>query len=111
MSLRRCTRAGAMRVSFITCSWSTPSMRWRTRSPVSSGSIGRPFWYVFTSLIAPVGLRYHALHHHLPSLPYHSLGAVHRALVAELPPDSPYHRTERDSVLEPVQKLWNEAAV
>jgi fatty acid desaturase len=62
-------------------------------------------------LIAPVGLRYHALHHHLPSLPYHSLGAVHRALVAELPPDAPYRQTERDSVLEPVQKLWNEAPV
>lgn len=74
-------------------------------------SINLTGWPLVTSLIAPVGLRYHALHHHLPSLPYHSLGQVHRALVAELPPDSAYHRTERDSVLEPVQKLWNEAAV
>ncbi len=29
---------------------------------------------------APVGLRYHALHHMLPSLPYHSLGEAHRRL-------------------------------
>src|SRR5206468_1818458 len=25
-------------------------------------------------LVAPLGLRYHALHHWIPSLPYHSLG-------------------------------------
>jgi len=67
-------------------------------------------WPFATSLIAPVGLRYHALHHHVPSLPYHSLGRVHRALVAELPPDAPYRRTERESLLQPVQKLWNEAS-
>ena len=34
------------------------------------------------ALWAPVGLRYHALHHLLPSLPYHSLGEAHRRLVA-----------------------------
>lgn len=33
---------------------------------------------------APVGLRYHALHHLMPSLPYHSLPEAHRRLVAEL---------------------------
>ena len=74
-------------------------------------SINLTGWPLLTSLIAPVGLRYHALHHLLPSLPYHSLGKVHRALVAELPPDAPYRRTERASVLQPVQKLWNEASV
>jgi fatty acid desaturase len=47
-----------------------------------------------TVLLAPVGLRYHGLHHLLPSLPYHSLRRVHRALLAELPDDSPYRRTE-----------------
>lgn len=34
------------------------------------------------ALWAPVGLRYHALHHLLPSLPYHSLGEAHRRLTA-----------------------------
>lgn len=32
------------------------------------------------ALWAPIGLRYHALHHLLPSVPYHALGAVHRHL-------------------------------
>lgn len=32
------------------------------------------------ALWAPVGLRYHALHHLLPSVPYHALGRVHRHL-------------------------------
>lgn len=34
------------------------------------------------ALWAPVGLRYHALHHLLPSVPYHALGAVHRRLTS-----------------------------
>jgi fatty acid desaturase len=44
------------------------------------------------ALWAPVGLRYHALHHLLPSLPYHSLGEAHRRLNEALSADSPYHR-------------------
>lgn len=47
----------------------------------------------FAAVWAPVGLRYHALHHLLPSLPYHSLGEAHRRLVAQLEPDSTYTRT------------------
>ena len=45
------------------------------------------------ALIAPVGLRYHALHHWIPSLPYHNLGRAHRLLVTALTPDAPYSRT------------------
>ncbi len=45
------------------------------------------------TLVAPVGLRYHALHHWIPSLPYHNLGRAHRLLVTALAPDAPYGRT------------------
>ena len=57
---------------------------------------GRAWNYAVTAcrtLVAPVGLRYHALHHWIPSLPYHNLGRAHRLLVDALTPDAPYGRT------------------
>jgi len=55
-------------------------------------SVNVPPPNMIAGLWAPVGLRYHATHHLLPSLPYHSLGEAHRRLVAELAPDSLYNR-------------------
>ncbi|MHA6722351.1 fatty acid desaturase family protein [Sphingomonas sp. RS2018] len=43
-------------------------------------------------LWAPVGLRYHALHHLLPGVPYHALGEAHRRLSAAVEADSHYHK-------------------
>ena len=43
------------------------------------------------ALWAPVGLRYHALHHLLPGVPYHNLGEAHRRLCKELDEASVYH--------------------
>jgi fatty acid desaturase len=42
-------------------------------------------------LWAPVGLRYHALHHLLPGVPYHNLAEAHRRLCRELEAGSLYH--------------------
>jgi fatty acid desaturase len=39
---------------------------------------------VLAEIWAPVGLRYHALHHLLPSVPYHSLPEAHRRLRGHL---------------------------
>ena len=39
---------------------------------------------------APVGLRYHALHHLMPSMPYHDLPEAHRRLARELGDGSTY---------------------
>jgi fatty acid desaturase len=54
---------------------------------------------------APVGLRYHALHHLLPSVPYHALGTAHKRLTAELAPDSAYHRANYDGLAGLVYRL------
>jgi fatty acid desaturase len=45
---------------------------------------------VWAELWAPVGLRYHALHHLLPSVPYHAYPEAHRRLSKELGADSTY---------------------
>jgi len=68
----------------------------------------RPF---ITELWAPVGLRYHALHHLFPSLPYHNLDRAHRRLMAELPPDSPYRQTNADSLWQSLARLWRASAL
>lgn len=60
-------------------------------------------WPIPTVLAAPLGLRYHALHHFLPTVPYHSLGMLHRRLLSELPPDSPYCRTQSGGIFVTVR--------
>ncbi|MEO8256208.1 MAG: fatty acid desaturase [Acidobacteriota bacterium] len=54
---------------------------------------------------APVGLRYHALHHWIPSLPYHNLGRVHRLLVSSLRADAPYRATIEPGFTPPLRDL------
>jgi len=74
-------------------------------------SITVPGHPLLTELLFPVGLRYHALHHLLPSLPYHSLGIAHRRLMAQLPADSPYRGTIRGSFLEVAREVWRSASL
>lgn len=60
---------------------------------------------VLPELWAPVGLRYHALHHLLPSVPYHALGQAHARLIATLDVDSPYHRGNYPGMFPLVGKI------
>ena len=57
------------------------------------------------ALWAPVGLRYHALHHLLPGVPYHNLGEAHRRITAELAHDSVFHHTNHRGLSPLVAKL------
>jgi fatty acid desaturase len=56
-------------------------------------------------LWAPVGLRYHALHHLLPGLPYHALGEAHRRLCCELDAGSVYHESTHRGLSPLVARL------
>ncbi len=61
---------------------------------------------VLTELWAPVGLRYHALHHYFPGIPYHNLGEAHRRLAGELPSGAPYHQTFSSGLLTSLKHLY-----
>lgn len=61
---------------------------------------------IVAELVAPVGLRYHALHHLFATLPYHNLGHAHRKLRAHLPADSFYHLTAEPSFWAALTTHW-----
>lgn len=54
---------------------------------------------------APVGLRYHALHHLMPSMPYHALPECHRRLVRELGDGSTYHKVNHPGMWHLVVRI------
>lgn len=68
-------------------------------------SVNVPPPAMLAPLWAPVGLRYHALHHLLPSLPYHALGEAHRRLSTHLGPQSTYARASYPGLVPLVTRL------
>ena len=56
-------------------------------------------------LWAPVGLRYHALHHLLPSMPYHSLPEAHRRLAKALDGGTTYHAANHPGLAHLVGRI------
>jgi fatty acid desaturase len=63
----------------------------------------------WTELWAPVGLRYHALHHYFPGIPYHNLGKAYRRIVASVPTDSLYRRSTSASLGRSLKRLYARA--
>jgi fatty acid desaturase len=72
-------------------------------------SVNYPRGAPITEFWGPVGLRFHALHHVFPTLPYHALPEAHRRLMSRLPPDSPYRRTEEESLHAALVDVWRRA--
>lgn len=72
-------------------------------------SINYPKNPAIGELWAPVGLRFHALHHIFPTMPYHALATAHKRLIRDLPPDSPYRGCNSNSLTEVLGTLWHRA--
>ena len=70
---------------------------------LDSINIKGPSLIVF--LFFPIGMRYHALHHLFPRLPYHALPGVHAKLKAELGPGSPYLANTELDAFEALSRL------
>ena len=69
-------------------------------------SLTLPHHGVVAELFVPLGLRYHAMHHLFPHLPYHALPTAHRRLMRALPAESDYHRTVRPGMAAIFLQLW-----
>ena len=72
-------------------------------------SVNYPRHPLISGLWAPIGLRFHALHHIFPTMPYHALAKAHRRLMEQLPADSPYRQTEARSLTSEIIGLWRRA--
>ena len=57
-------------------------------------------------LWAPVGLRYHALHHLLPSLPYHALGKAHGRIAGVFGAESTYAKSNHPTLRGLLMRLF-----
>lgn len=79
-----------------------------TEQYLDSINVPPPGWLPL--LWAPVGLRYHALHHLLPRVPYHNLAEAHRRLAAALPQDSAYHRAHHRGLFAALRTLFASSA-
>jgi len=80
----------------------------RSREGQLRDSIDTPGGW-WTEAWAPVGLRYHALHHYFPGIPYHNLGYAYRRLVRRLPAASVYRESTSPSLRRSLRALYMKA--
>lgn len=73
---------------------------------IDSGTYaGHRFSVLTSAWLYPLGLRYHALHHMFPQIPYHRMGKAHRWLMETLPENHPYRLTISHTYGEAVNAL------
>lgn len=60
----------------------------------------------WTVLWAPVGLRYHAMHHYFPGIPYHNLGKAYRRITGAEPATAAYGLSTGDNLLSSLVSLY-----
>ena len=89
--------------------WTNPEGKQMTFVEQMLDSIDYPKNPMIGSLWAPVGLRFHALHHIFPTMPYHALPTAHKRLMRDLPADSPYRKCSADSLFDVIATLWKRA--
>ena len=63
-----------------------------------------------TWLFFPFTIRFHALHHLFPTIPYHNLPAAHDHLTANLPEDSVYHTLDQPGWWHTAKQTLNKKA-
>jgi fatty acid desaturase len=66
---------------------------------------------VLAELWAPVGLRYHAMHHLFPQLPYHALPEARRRVLAWSGSQNPIRESARDSLFNVLRELMRKHRV
>lgn len=59
----------------------------------------------WTLALCPVGLRFHALHHLFPAMPYHNLERAHLRLMEKLPQDALYRHCVHPSLFSVLRQL------
>lgn len=70
---------------------------------LDSVNVPPPGW--IAEVWAPVGLRYHALHHLMPSMPYHSLAEAHRRIKGKLGAGSTYDGANHPGMIPLVARI------
>lgn len=65
---------------------------------------------LWTELWAPVGLRYHALHHYFPGIPYHNLSKAWKVLQEAMPPEAAYRHCQSKGLVYSLAALIRRGA-
>lgn len=60
----------------------------------------------YTELWAPVGLRYHALHHYFPGIPYHNLAEAYRRIMSHVLVSADYSKMTSPSLQQSLRELY-----